>query len=418
MYHLAPKATISRYLRVTVIVFSPTTQLGIVTNIPPYEVQVMRMLYSCSELGLGHASRTLALGKQLETRGHEVHFFTGGRAHKLLVNKFTHVHPATPVGWYENAHGIIITASLLNILFPLPIYNNETRRFEVKSPSSIETAHRYYDLRRHIKKLKPELIVSDGDIHALRLAGRWHIPAVYVTNVVRPTVGFNNFLNPGERFTERYVKNCTKIIVPDNPPPYTISEFNIGNLAHIGISEKTEFVGSFFDTTPVNGINGHVFVPISGPFGTRAKLTNTIIPALEELNANSIVSLGVVGERKIMKIKNLTIHTWLSSQERQEAMRNAKVVVISGGHGTCFETVKYQKPTVCVPTQPEQLANGMKLQNLGCSLLAKDKQQVKQALRRIEEKAEDFQTCTQRLSGISNKYNGVKRAVEIIESAA
>ncbi len=376
------------------------------------------MLYSCSELGLGHASRTLALGKQLETRGHEILFFTGGQALQLLRREFKHVHPATPVGWYENAHGIITTASLLNILFPLPIYNNDTRRFGVKSPSSIETAQRYYDLRRYIKQLKPEVIVSDGDIHALRLASRWHFPAIYVTNVIRPTVGFSTFLNPGERFTERYVRNCTKIIIPDNPPPYTISEFNIGNLAQVGISDKTEFVGSFFDTTPISGINIHVFVPISGPFGTRAKLTNTIIPALEELNAKSIVGLGIVGKRKIMKNKNLTIHTWLSSQERREAMRNAKVVVISGGHGTCFETVKYQKPTVCVPTQPEQLANGMKLQNLGCSLVARDKQQVKLALRRIEENVEDFRSRAQELNRISSKYNGVKRAVEIIESIA
>src|SRR5512136_229969 len=74
---------------------------------------VMRLLYSCSELGLGHATRTLALGKQLEARGHKVHFFTGNRALQLLRREFKHVYPATPVGWYENAHGIIATASLL-----------------------------------------------------------------------------------------------------------------------------------------------------------------------------------------------------------------------------------------------------------------------------------------------------------------
>jgi UDP-N-acetylglucosamine--N-acetylmuramyl-(pentapeptide) pyrophosphoryl-undecaprenol N-acetylglucosamine transferase len=378
----------------------------------------MRLLYSCSELGLGHASRTLALGKQLESRGHEVHFFTGGRAHQLLEQHFNHVYPATPVSWYENAHGIITTASLLNILLPLPVYNNDKQHFEIKSSSTMETTHRYYDLRRRIKEIKPSAIVSDADIHALRLANRWHFPSVYITNLIRPTIGFNTLLNPGERFTERYVRNSTKIIIPDNPPLFTISEYNIGNTGDIGIDDKTEFVGSFVNTTPVKGTQSHVFVPISGPFGTRAKLTNTIIPALQELDVKSVVSLGVVGVRKTVKTKNLTIHTWLSNEERQEAMRNARVVVISGGHGTCFETVRYRKPTVCVPTQPEQLANGTKLQNLGCSIVARNKQQVKQALRRIEERTDDFRSCVENLNRVSNKHNGIERAVQIIESVA
>ena len=186
----------------------------------------MRLLYSCSELGLGHASRTLALGKRLEKRGHELFFFTGGRAFQLLQLEFKNVYPATPVAWYENSHGIVTTASLVNILFPLPVFNSEKSKFEIKSSSGMETAHRYYDLRRHVKEIKPDIIVSDGDIHALRLADRWHFPSVYITNLIRPTFGFSSFLNPGERFTERYVKSCNKIIIPDNPPPFTISELN------------------------------------------------------------------------------------------------------------------------------------------------------------------------------------------------
>ncbi len=212
------------------------------------------------------------------------------------------------------------------------------------------------------------------------------------------------------------MKNCTKIVIPDNPPPFTISDFNIGNPADIGIKGKTEFVGSFIDTTPEKGAETHVFAPISGPFGTRTKLTNTIIPALQELGVKGIVSLGIVGERKTVQTGNLTVHTWLSSEERQEYMRSAKVVVISGGHSTCFETVKYGKPTVCVPTQPEQLANGMKLQRLGCSIVARDKTQVKEALRRVEAKISEFRSNVEMLNAVSNRYNGLKRAAEIIEN--
>lgn len=375
----------------------------------------MRLLYSCSELGLGHASRTLALGKRLERNGHEIFFFTGGRAYQRLQREFKNVYQCTPVAWYENAHGIITSVSLVNILFPLPVFNSEKGRFEVKSSSAMETTHRYYDLRKHIKEIKPDLVISDGDIHALRLANRWQFPSVYITNLIRPSFGFSSLLNPGERFTERYVKSCSKIIIPDNPPPFTISEYNIGDLDHIGVKDKVEFVGSFVDTTLVKGSETHFFAPISGPVGTRTKLAQMLIPAFEELGVKSVVSLGAVGEKKTVRRGNCTVHAWLSTQERQEYMRNAKLVVFSGGHITCFETVKYAKPSVCVPTQPEQMGNGMKLQKLHCSLVARNKEQLKPALRTVEEKMSLFRSSVEKLNEFSNKFNGLDRAVEIIE---
>jgi hypothetical protein len=247
------------------------------------------------------------------------------------------------------------------------------------------------------------------------LAQRWRVPAVYITNLIRPSYGFSRFLNPGERFTERYVKQCTKIIVPDNPPPFAISEYNLGDLDSVGVKDKAEFVGSFVDTTLVKGSETHVFAPISGPIGTRAKLTQMLIPAFEELKLKSVVSLGMFGERKRWQTANCTVHSWLSAEERQEQMRNAKLVVISGGHITCFETVKYAKPTVCVPTQPEQLANGKKLQDMNCSIVARDKPQLKRALRTIEGQLSSFRSNVERLNEVSNRYNGLDRAVEIIE---
>jgi uncharacterized protein (TIGR00661 family) len=376
----------------------------------------MRLLYACSELGLGHASRTTALGKRLEQRGHEVFFFSGGKAYQLLKKEFKHVYPVTPVAWYENASGIITTASLINILFPLPYFNSEKGKFETKNSSAMETMNRYYDLRKRIYEIKPELIIADGDMHALRLAQRWRIPAVYITNVVRPSFGFSRLLNPGERLTERYVKKCDRIIIPDNPSPYTVCEYNLGDLQSVGVKGKTEFAGSFFDTTMTRGTEKHVFAPISGPFGTRARLMQMLIPVFKELGVKSIISLGVPGEAKTVKLGNCEVHSWLSTQQRQECMQNASMVVFSGGHITCFETIKYAKPSICIPTQPEQLANAMKLQDLHCSKVARNKAQLKSAVREIEEKHQLFRSSVEVLNRFSNKFNGLNRAVEIIEN--
>jgi UDP-N-acetylglucosamine--N-acetylmuramyl-(pentapeptide) pyrophosphoryl-undecaprenol N-acetylglucosamine transferase len=377
----------------------------------------MRLMLCCSELGLGHVSRIIPLGKKLREKGHELFFFSGGKAYALLQKEFSHVYPCTPVAWYENASGIVASASLINILFPLPVFNHEKNTFILKSSTAMETVHRYYDLRRHIRKIKPDMVVADGDLHALRMASRWNFPSVYIANMIRPSYGFSALLNPGERFVERYVKTCRKIIIPDNPPPYTISEYNLGDLESIGVSLKTEFVGSFLDTTHIHGSAEHVFAPISGPYGTRAKLTQMILPVLEALNVKSLISLGTPNKNSKVKKSNCEIRAWLSAQERQEAMKKASVIVFSGGHRTCFETIKYAKPSICIPTQPEQMGNAAKLQKLNCSITVTNKQELSDAIQKIQAENARFKQKAKTLNAFSNKFKGLDRAADIIENA-
>jgi UDP-N-acetylglucosamine--N-acetylmuramyl-(pentapeptide) pyrophosphoryl-undecaprenol N-acetylglucosamine transferase len=376
----------------------------------------MRLLLSCSELGLGHVSRIIPLGKRLEKKGHEMFFFSGGKAFELLQKEFKHVYECTPVSWYENAHGIITSASLLNLLIPLPLFNMEQNRFELKKSNAMETIHRYYDLRENLSDIAPDMLIADGDINALRLAQRWKIPSVYIANMIRPNYGFSAFLSPGERVVERYVKQSSKIIIPDNPPPFTVSEYSVGNLDSVGLKGNVEYVGSFVDTSPIKGASEHIFAPISGPVGTRAKLIKTLIPVLEKLKTKCIISLGTPGKRVSTKIGNCELHTWLSPQEREEAMRNAKFVIFSGGHATCFETIKYSKPSICIPTQPEQLGNAAKLQDLNCSITVKNKKQLEKAVQKIENEKETYNKNVQALNEFSNRFKGLDRAVSIVET--
>jgi len=343
-------------------------------------------------------------------------FFSGGKAYEMLQKEFSHVYKCTPVSWYENAHGIITSASLINLLFPIPLFNMEQNRFEMKKSNAMETIHRYYDLRENLHDIAPDILIADGDINALRLAQRWKIPSIYITNMIRPSYGFSAFLSPGERVVERYVKNCSKIIIPDNPQPYTVSEYSIGDLDNMGLKGKVEYIGSFVDTAPVKGAQEHIFAPISGPIGTRAKLIKTLLPVLEKLKTKCIISLGTPGKKASAKIGNCELHTWLSAEERTEAMKNSKFVIFSGGHATCFETIKYAKPSICIPTQPEQLGNAAKLQDLNCSITAKNKKQLEKAVQKMEIEKEAYDRNMVALNEFSNRFRGLDRAVSIVET--
>lgn len=375
----------------------------------------MRLFLSCSELGFGHVSRIMRLGKKLMKKGHELFFFSGGNAYQLLKREFENVYPCTPIAWYENSYGVISSASVLNILFPLPQYNYKISGLKLKNPSSLETVRRYYDMRKPIRKVMPDLIIADGDILALRLARRWKIPSVYITNVIRPSFRFPTLLTPGERFTETYVKKCTKIIVPDNPT-YTVCKYNLGSIGKIGIKEKVEFVGSFFDMTPQEGAEKHVFASISGPWGTRARLTRILIPILSSLESPSIVSLGNPNSKSATELGNCQIHGWLTERQRNQSMKNAKVIIFSGSHGTCFEVIRHRKPSICMPTQPEQMGNARKMQDLKCSIYIENPKQLESAIREIEENRETYKRNVEKLSEYSRKFNGLERAIDVIES--
>ncbi|MCW4028503.1 MAG: hypothetical protein NWE92_02500 [Candidatus Bathyarchaeota archaeon] len=376
----------------------------------------MRLLLTCAELGLGHVSRIIPLGKRLSRHGHEMTFFSGGKAYELLQKEFPNVHKCTPISWYENAYGILTSASLLNLFLPLPLFNLEQNRLEMKSSNAMETIHRYYDLRENILELAPDVLIADGDINALRLAQRWRIPSLYIANMIRPSYGFSSFLNPGERLVERYVKKATKIVIPDNPPPYTVSEYNIGNLQDMKLGDKLEYVGSFVDTAVERGGQDHIFVPISGPVGTRGKVIKTLLPVMEKVKTKCIISLGTPGKKVSAKIGNFELHTWLSAEERQQAMRNAKFVIFSGGHATCFETIKYGKPSICIPTQPEQEGNAAKLADLNCSIMAKNKKQVEKAVNEMEKNLDAYTKHAEAMSEFSSRHRGLDRATEIVET--
>jgi UDP-N-acetylglucosamine--N-acetylmuramyl-(pentapeptide) pyrophosphoryl-undecaprenol N-acetylglucosamine transferase len=375
----------------------------------------MRFLLTCAELGLGHVNRIIPLGKKLQKRGHKLYFISGGVAYQLLKKEFENVYPCTPISWYESPRGIMPSISLLNILLPLPWYDYRHRKLKLKTSNSTETVRRYYDIRTHVPKLRPDLIISDGDMISLRLGKKWKIPSIYITNIIRPTYRFPALLTPGERFTERYVKKCAKIIVPDTPK-YTICEYNLGNLDELGIREKVEFVGTFSDMKYEGRSEKHIFAPISGPTGTKAKLVRTIIPVLSSLESKSIVSLGEPDNKSTKRFGNCEVHGWLNKNQRKEYLKNAKIIIFSGGHGTCFEVIKHRKPSICMPTQPEQMGNAKKLDELNCSIYVENKRQLKLAIEKIEGNIDFFKNNVERLSEYSSRFSGLDGSVTVVEN--
>ena len=142
-----------------------------------------------------------------------------------------------------------------------------------------------------------------------------------------------------------------------------------------------------------------------------------VIPILSSSKSESIVSLGEPGNKFRKKIGNCEVHGWLDLKQRKECMKNAKAIIFSGGHGTCFEVIKHRKPSICIPTQPEQMANAKKLDELKCSIYVENKGQLESAIEEIDAKKELYKSNVEKLHAYSSRFKGLNRAVVVIENA-
>ena len=61
-----------------------------------------------------------------------------------------------------------------------------------------------------------------------------------------------------------------------------------------------------------------------------------------------------------------------------------------------------------VPTQPEQLANGMKLQDMHCSVVANNDGTVETGTSNHRTGSKPFRSSVEKLNEFSNKFNGLE----------
>ena len=71
---------------------------------------------------------------------------------------------------------------------------------------------------------------------------------------------------------------------------------------------------------------------------------------------------------------------------------------------------------MCIPTQPEQTGNAIKLKKLNCSILARNQTELRKAFEIIESESKEYNNKVRELNNFSRKFNGLAQTVKIIES--
>ncbi|HEX6378325.1 MAG TPA: glycosyltransferase [Nitrososphaeraceae archaeon] len=377
-------------------------------------------------VGLGHASRLISISEHLKQDNIIMKFSSFGEAVSYINNHGYQCVRVPPIEFAWNNGGFSVKNSIANI----PLWFTNFARHV-----ALET--------RNISTFDPNVVVSDSRLSPLVSSRILSIPSIVILNQIKlllsPRIREFRAARVFEKLNGEFFGNiwsmAEKLLIPDLPPPYTIAEHNIWNLE--SVKKKMHYIG--FTTSKWHGDNQAInnvtnslhldrkkpiiFVHISGPRETRLSLISTIMDASKYFRKEIqyIISEGKPNGSIIPKKLSSTGRYYEWCPVRDEIFQLSDLVVIRAGHEAISHAIEHGKPVVSIPIQNhgEQLGNSEKIERLKIGIklepLTTSPPQIAEAIHRILDD-KSYLENVQRIKKITDNYDGINNALEIIRS--
>jgi UDP-N-acetylglucosamine--N-acetylmuramyl-(pentapeptide) pyrophosphoryl-undecaprenol N-acetylglucosamine transferase len=366
------------------------------------------------------------IAEGLHSSGIEFKFSTFGEAARYLsgLGYSCNIVPPIEFGWTSDGH-FSISTSIANI----PRYFvNFSRQINHEISNMI--------------KFRPDIVVSDTRLSPVLASKILHIPSIVLLNQVRlllsPTLRRYRVTRSFEALNGEVLglgwTLTEKILIPDLPPPYTISENNIWGTN--SVRNKLEYIGFTTPQTYVTESNAKkvctdlglnraapiVFVHVSGPIETRMPLVRVAMDASKASKEpiQFIISAGYPGGNPQPKsIQGGWFYEWCPV--RDEIFSLSDVIVIRGGHAAISQAIKFGKPIVTIPIENhgEQLGNSQKIARLEIGVAVTTRplrpEDVSDAIKLVLNNPTYLRRANE-LRELSEKLNGIDNIVKIVQS--
>lgn len=312
----------------------------------------MDIIYSICSWGLGHATRSLPILRQLINENHHLTVISHDRSLQLLKNELKDAVE------YEDIPD-----------YPMLVSKN-TQQFIAKSlvywPLFIKRMESgLQHLGKLLKDIPCDRIISDGryDMYSK------HIPSFFISHQIRimNPLRLHLFERGSEIFNEFFFKRFQDIIIPD------YKENNLsGDLSHNlkKIDEnQLHYVGllSDFEKKSLNKDIDY-FISLSGPEPQRTILEQKIRTQLNHLNGTVIMSLGKTEETISTPDDHIKIYSYLSKEKRENLLNRSKLVISRSGYSTIMDLAVIGTQAFMIPTpgqiEQEYLAQHLKQTNI------------------------------------------------------
>ena len=389
----------------------------------------MRVQFSPCGIGLGHVGRCVPIARRLEENGAQVLFSTYKEGTQYLLQEKLPVVEAPEIEFMVKPDGTVdFKRSVISIG---PFFASFTLLKQIEA--EIET----------MKVFKPDVVISDSRVSPLIAARLLGIPDVCILNQFQIIIPRQKRLLRLAKLADagtlavigKIWTTATRLLIPDFPPPYTIS---VGNLRIPNSYQKSvNLIGPILPIRPDElpsrreirrelGLNEDkplIFAPISGPTKERAYVTGILRQIFKEISDDYqiVMSLGYPNtSTEPIRNGNLTVYKWIP--HRFEHLKACDLVIARAGHGTLTQSICYGKPLLLVPTpsHTEQLNNAKRAVQLGIAEMIEQKDLDKETLLETIQKMlgnTQFQERVEQIQREVLKLNGVEAAVQTIMEA-
>ena len=376
----------------------------------------MKILITTCGVGIGHASRDLALAHILETHDHEVVFASyGAGLHYIRKNK--------------------------QKTYKLPSMGFQTKDGELKIEDTIKESKdipftfikTMYKESRIIKHIKPDIVIADSDYSSPITARLLNIPCYIITNDL--TFGFSQntdarsikyFEKSIKKFIIEITKGCKTILIPDIPetieiPPELEKKTQyIGPLLHQNIDQlqtkqqlRNRHQQKQDDTIIVVTVGGSDYGKI---------LIDNICQIAPQIKAEKIIIFtGLEIELDTITLPEKTDKVIIKqfTHNMIEWMKLSDLTITLAGHTTSMELLSIKKPNIMIPlknhVEQERNIKNMTKYNLTQTTQINQPEQLLQTINNTLDNLDQIQVNQNEYQNFI-KYNGNTNALKIIQS--
>lgn len=323
--------------------------------------------------GMGHASRMSALARRLSARGDRVMFSSSGEVTR----------------WLRGAGYPCNDLPLVDIRFDETGAFSATETFKFLPLILGRFCDQVKREAANLARFGPDVVLSDSvasTVVASRLAG---VPAMAVLNQLRLSSSpatprpVADWLSAASLvFGDIFWDRCEEILVPDLPPPYTISERNLWGAGPN--SSRARYIGllvperappdeedDVLEAWRAETRRPRVFWQISGPPATRRPFLRKALEVAKALGDRYlfVITAGNPGgDTSPGRVPGGYLYQWCGLATSY--MSSCDAVVSRAGHVSISDYILNGKPSLLVPieAQTEQMGNALKMSRLGLGL--------------------------------------------------
>jgi len=300
------------------------------------------ILYTVLNWGLGHATRSIPVIKELLQQNVKVSLAGEGDSLYLLRSEFPFLdhYVIKGVDVRYPKHVPLAVAMLL-------------QSFQIHS--AIQREHRQFT--ELVKKIKPDAIISDNRYGAYADG----IPSVLICHQLQlKAPALLRFTEPLLfRFNSIFLKPFSEIWVPDTEG----SENLTGDLSHAQTALRTikpVFIGPLSRLKDASISDTHkrydIFVTFSGPEPQRSIFEEQLLLQLKDIPGTVLMATGQPQEKSGRTIGNIEIVPYLTPGELKFHFTHSTYIICRAGHSTLMDLCAFQRSAIVIPTpgQTEQ----------------------------------------------------------------